>query len=202
MRVATAPARPLFEAMQAALASHDLLRLEEDVTDAEHRHDLVGKKTFDGRWYAHLRAVAGPHGATGVEKLREAAEFAFNTFAHEFGHQVHRFGLSGPQQAEVASMYKAAVASGACLDYYAASNEDEYFAQVYEAFVSPAKRGCLPETGRHTRDELARRDPRMFAFLLHVLDTSHESEEVFMALRRAAAGVPVEDPQPEPSGTR
>jgi len=202
VRVATAPARPLFDAMLAARASHDLLRLDEDVTDAEHRRDLMGKRTFDGRWYAHLRAVAGPHGATGVEKLREAAEFAFNTFAHEFGHQVHRFGLSTAQQEEVTAMYKAALASGACLDYYAASNEDEYFAQVYEAFVSPAKRGCLPETARHTRDELARRDPRMFAFLRRVLDTSFESEEVFMALRRAAAGVPAEDPQPEPSIAR
>ncbi len=202
VRVSTAPARPLFDSMLAARASHDLLRLDEDVTDAEHRRDLVGKKTFDGRWYAHLRAVAGPHGATGVEKLREAAEFAFNTFAHEFGHQVHRFGLSAPQQEEVTAMYRAALASGACLDYYAASNEDEYFAQTYEAFVSPAKRGCLPETARHTRDELSRRDPRMFAFLLRVLDTSHESEEVFMALRRAAAGVPVQDPQPEPSIAR
>ena len=202
VRVATAPARPLFEAMRAARASHDLLRLDEDVTDAEHRRDLLGKRTFDGRWYAHLRAVAGPHGATGAEKLREAAEFAFNTFAHEFGHQVHRFGLSTSQQEEVTAMYREALASGACLDYYAASNEDEYFAQEYEAFVSPAKRGCLPETARHTRDELARRDPRMFAFLRRVLDTSHESEEVFMVLRRAAAGLPVEDPQPEPSTTR
>ncbi len=187
VRVATAPARALFPAIRAAGTGHDVMPLAADVTDAPSRRDLVGRRTFDGRWYEHLRAVAGPNGATGAEKLREAADFGFNTFAHEFGHQVHRMGLSPARQREVDALYASASASGACLDWYAASNADEYFAQGYEAFVSPVKRGCLPETARHTRDELRRRDPSLFAFLSSALDLSYESPVVLADVTSTAA---------------
>lgn len=193
VRVATAPARALFPAILASAAVHDVLPLEADVTDAPSRRDLTGKRTFDGRWYEHLRAVAGAHGATGAEKLREGADFGFNTFAHEFGHQVHRMGFDTTKQREVDALYAAAVKSGACLDWYSASNVDEYFAQGYEAFLSPVKRGCLPETARHTRAELARKDPPLYAFLAATLDLSHESPAVFAQIE-AAAG-------PEPTST-
>ena len=187
VRVATAPARERFAAIRASGVMHDVLLLEDDVTDAPARRDLVGKRTFDGRWYEHLRAVAGTHGATGAEKIREAAEFGFNTFAHEFGHQVHRMGLSAAKQREVDGLYASAVAAGACLDWYSASNADEYFAQGYEAFLSPVKRGCLTETARHTRAELKARDPALFAFLSSMLDTAHESPAVFAAIESAAS---------------
>lgn len=186
VRVATAPARELFPAILAAAVVHDVLPLGADVTDAPSRRDLTGKRTFDGRWYEHLRAVAGTHGATGAEKLREAADFGFNTFAHEFGHQVHRMGLDAAKQRAVDVLYAAAVKSNGCLDWYSASNVDEYFAQGYEAFLSPVKRGCLTETARHTRAELARKDPALFQFLVEALDTSHESPDVFAAITSAA----------------
>ncbi len=187
VRVATAPARALFGAIRASGVVHDVLSLDDDVTDAPSRRELVGKRTFDGRWYEHLRAVAGTHGATGAEKIREAAEFGFNTFAHEFGHQIHRMGLDAAKQKEVDGLYAKAVATNACLDWYSASNADEYFAQGYEAFLSPVKRGCLTETARHTREELRTRDPALFAYLTSILDTSHESPAVFAAIESAAA---------------
>lgn len=206
--VATAPARALFPAIRASGVLHDLMTLDDDVTDAAARRDLVGKRTFDGRWYEQLRAVAGTHGATGAEKLREAAEFGFNTFAHEFGHQVHRMGLDAAKQQEVDRLYAAAVAANACLDWYAASNADEYFAQGYEAFLSPVKRGCLTETARHTRDELRGKDPALFAFLTSMLDVTYESPAVFAAIEAAASREsPIVDtpgkaaePEPEPAG--
>ena len=170
--VATAPARPLWAALVKAGATHDMLPVAADLTDDPLRRDLVGKRAFDGRWYPHLRGVGGLKGATGTEKLDEAAEFAFNTFAHEFGHQVHRMGLPPTRQHEVDELYAAALKANRCLDYYAASNADEYFAQGYEAFVSPAKRGCLTETARHTRAELAEKDGPLYEFLWRVLDTS------------------------------
>lgn len=186
VRLATAPARGYFRAILESGVGHDVLALGADITDAPWRRDLVGKRTFDGRWYEHLRAVAGTRGATGAEKLREAAEFGFNTFAHEFGHQVHRMGLDAAGQKRVDALYAAAVESGACLDWYSASNADEYFAQGYEAFLSPVKRGCLTETARHTRDELRRRDPALYMFLGSILDVSHESSEAFARIAAAA----------------
>lgn len=198
VRVAVAPSRRWVAALRAAGASHEVIPLAGEITDAPSRRGLEGKASFDGRWYAHLRGVGGSDGATGEEKLREAAEFGFNTFAHEWGHQLHRHGLSAEQQARVGELYCAALASNACLDYYAASNEDEYFAQGYEAFVSVLKRGCLPETARHTRRELARRDPALYDFLLGVLDTSHEAPDVEAALLGLARGEPPHV-RPEPS---
>lgn len=198
VRVAVAPSRHRLAAMRAAGASHEVVPLTGDVSDAPTRRGLRGKSTFDGRWYQHLRGVGGADGATGEEKLREAAEFAFNTFAHEWGHQVHRHGLSAAEQARVTSLYRRALAAGACLDYYAASDEDEYFAQGYEAFVSLVKRGCLPETARHTRAELRARDRPLYDFLHGVLDLSHEppdAEADLLALARGEAPAP----RPEPS---
>lgn len=87
--------------------------------------------------------------------------------------------------AEVKALYARACAEDRCLDYYAASNVDEYFAQGYEALVSQAKRGCLKETQRHTRAELAARDPGLFEFLLRNLDLSHETPDVMDAFRAA-----------------
>jgi hypothetical protein len=197
VRVATAPARPLVPVMLAAGASHEAVLLEADLTDADARHDQVGRQTFDGRWYSHLRGIGGTHAATGAEKLREAAEFAFNTFAHELGHQIHRVGLSKEQQQVVSSLYAKAKAANQFLDYYAASNEDEYFAQGYEAFVSPLKRGCLTETARHTRRELEAKDQELFQFLRTILDTSHESDEAIESILEAARGEE-SGPRPEP----
>jgi Flp pilus assembly protein TadD len=200
--VSTAPARPFWPALVAAGVTHDLIPLDADLTDDAGRRDLLGQRTFDGRWYEHLRGVGGAQAATGTEKLREAADFAFNTFAHEFGHQVHRKGLSDAQQKEVDRLYADAVKASRCLDYYAASNADEYFAQGYEAFVSPLKRGCLTETARHTRTELAAKDPPLYEFLWRILDTSHESPETLARLRAAAdrSSTVAPDVQPEPAG--
>lgn len=204
VRIATAPAAPLWGALVAAGVTHDLFPVSADLTDDATRKDLQPQKTSDGRWYAHLRGVGGERAATGTEKLHEAAEFAFNTFAHEFGHQVLRMGLSPERQKEVEALYAAAVKEKRTLDYYSATNADEYFAQGYEAFVSPVKRGCLTETARHTRDELAAKDPPLYRWLLRVLDTSYESPEAFARLKALAnrSGPVRFDPSPEPAAPR
>jgi cytochrome c-type biogenesis protein CcmH/NrfG len=185
--VAVLPARRYWDRLVAAGATHEVFGVAEDLTDAPSRAGLRDRRTFDGRHYQHLRGVGGLAAATGVEKLREAAAFGFHTFAHEFAHQVHDAGFSEEQRAEVERLYARALAEGRCLDWYAASNVYEYFAQGYEAFVSLAKRGCLKDTERHTRDELEARDPALAAFLREHLDLSHETPEALAAFRAACA---------------
>ena len=68
------------------------------------------------------------------------------------------------------SLYKAALAEDRCLDYYAASNEAEYFGQGVEAFVSLAKRPGGETTHGHTRWELERVDPKLYAFIATLVD--------------------------------
>jgi hypothetical protein len=187
VRVAVLPARPWWDSLVAAGATHEVFPVAESLTDAPSRGDLRDQTTFDGRAYEHLRGVGGLSAATGVEKLREASGFGFHTFAHEFAHQVHAWGLPPALRTEVEALYARARGEGRCLDWYAASNVEEYFAQGYEAFVSHAKRGCLKDTERHTRAELASRDPDLHRFLATHLDLGHEGGDALAPLREALA---------------
>lgn len=186
VRVTVAPLRPWWPALVAAGALHDFLPLAESLGDREPRADLRGRVTFDGRHYDHLRGVGGLQAATGVEKLGEAADLTFHTFAHELAHQVLTYALPVELAARVKALYARAVVEGRCLDYYAASNVDEYFAQGYEAFVSHLKRGCLKETQRHVRAELRQRDPALYAFFVEILDLAHETPEALAAFEAGA----------------
>ena len=64
--------------------THEILTISDSLHDAPSRRSLTTMRTFDGRWYAHIRGVGGEAAATGIEKLKAAAQFSFNTFAHEF----------------------------------------------------------------------------------------------------------------------
>jgi cytochrome c-type biogenesis protein CcmH/NrfG len=187
VRVVTAPLRPWWPALIRAGATHDLMSVTENLGDREPREGLRGRLTFDGRCYDHVRGVGGLNAATGVEKLDEGADLAFQTLAHEIAHQVLTYALPAELAARVKVLYALAAAEGRFLDYYAASNVDEYFAQGYEALISHVKRGCLKETQRHTRAELRARDPAFFAFLMETFDLSHETPESMSAFRTALA---------------
>lgn len=189
LRVATAPMRPWWPALVRAGARHDLLADGELLSDRAERAYLAGRLTFDGRRYAHLRGSGGLHAATGAEKLDEACSLGFHTLAHELAHQLLSYGLPPESVGRVKALYARALAEDRCLDAYAASDVDEYFAQGYEAFVSHAKRGCLKETERHVRAELRLRDPALYDFLVEHLDLAHE---VPAAMQRfvAALGAP------------
>lgn len=187
VRVVTAPLKPWWPALIRAGATHDLMTVPENLGDREPREGLRGRLTFDGRCYDHVRGVGGLNAATGVEKLDEGADLAFQTLAHEIAHQVLTYALPNELALRVKVLYAAAAAEGRFLDYYAASNVDEYFAQGYEALVSHVKRGCLKETQRHTRAELRVRDPELFAFLMETFDLAHETPESMSAFRTALA---------------
>jgi len=149
---------------------HDLLVELERTTDAAARRNLRGRRTFDGRVWDDVRGVGGLRAATGIEALDEAAAFGFDTFAHEVAHQVHFFTFSPLERARLRALYKLAISEHRCLDYYAASNEAEYFGQGVEAYVSLAKRPGSETTHGHTRWELKRVDPKLYAFIEGLVD--------------------------------
>jgi hypothetical protein len=150
--------------------SHDLLLELERTTDAESRRNLRGRRTFDGRVWDDVRGVGGIQAATGIEALDDAANFGFDTLAHEVAHQVHLNAFSPLQRARIRALYQRALAAGRCLDYYAASNEAEYFGQGIEAFVSLGKRPGGETTHGHTRFELYAVDRDLHDFILTVVD--------------------------------
>jgi tetratricopeptide (TPR) repeat protein len=149
---------------------HDLLQELERTTDAEARANLRGKRTFDGRVWDDVRGVGGVQAATGIEALDDAVAFGFDTLAHEVAHQVHYYTFTPLQRARIRALYDLAVLEGRCLDYYAASNEAEYFGQGVEAFASFGKRPGGETTHGHTRFELLRTDTDLHRFLESVVD--------------------------------
>jgi len=147
-------------------ARHYLLAYDQRPADLRGFADVVGDKTFDGRYYDSLRGVGGRVAVSGIEYLEQAARGGFNTIAHEFAHQVHIAAMASRDVAAIHQLYEEACREKRTLDHYASANEYEYFAQGYEAFISERKRPSFGITGRHTRNELAMRDPRLYKFLL------------------------------------
>ncbi|MCS7080317.1 MAG: hypothetical protein NZ585_09745 [Chloracidobacterium sp.] len=144
-------------------AKHWILPLDRLLGDIPGCEPLAERATFDGRYYGSLRGVGGVVTVSGVETLRVVEYGGFNTLAHEFAHQIHSCALDTPTLERIERLYEEAVREGRALDYYAASDKFEYFAQGYEAYVSTVKRRPASPTAGHTRDELARRDPKLFA---------------------------------------
>lgn len=152
-------------------AQHDLLLELERTTDAPSRQGLRGKRTFDGRVWDDVRGIGGLHAGTGIEALDEAANFGFDTLVHELTHQVHYYALGIGDRARITRLYEQARDGQRCLDYYAASNEAEYFAQGVEAFAALTKRPGCETTHGHTRFELYRKDPELHDFIAGIVDS-------------------------------
>ena len=109
---------------------------------------------------------------SGIEYLDMAARRGANIIAHEFAHQVHIAALGTDDVRLVRRLYERAVREGRTLDFYAAADEYEYFAQGYEAFVSSIKRPAASVTARHTNRELFGRDPQLYQLFVRLAEGS------------------------------
>jgi tetratricopeptide (TPR) repeat protein len=163
---AIAPLADYLPALVRSRARHYLLAFDETVSDMGDFDDIAEEKTFDGRYYASLRGVGGRVTVSGLEYVEMAASGGFHTIAHEFAHQVHMTALAKADTQTIRRLYEQAKQEGRALDYYAAANEYEYFAQGYEAFISDDKRPSAGVTARHTKRELQSRDPEFYGFLM------------------------------------
>jgi tetratricopeptide (TPR) repeat protein len=162
---AVAPFADYLPALARSRARHYLLAFDETPGDLGDFGDIAEEKTFDGRYYASLRGVGGRVAVSGLEYIEMAASGGFHTIAHEFAHQVHMTALGRADTLMIRRLYEQAKQRGRTLDYYAAANEYEYFAQGYEAFISDDKRPSAGVTARHTRSELEARDPQLYSLL-------------------------------------
>ncbi|MEK7486220.1 MAG: hypothetical protein AABZ60_17995 [Planctomycetota bacterium] len=122
-------------------------------------------RTFDGRLYQDVRGVGGKNAVTSLEDIWYAMEAGFNTFAHEFAHQLMEFGFSSKEQEEIKRLYLQAKEKNLFVDDYADSNPEEYFAQGYEAYISFFKRPWCGRTADNTHHFLKKIDPDLFLFL-------------------------------------
>jgi tetratricopeptide (TPR) repeat protein len=172
---AVAPLAGFLPKLARRKARHYLLAFDQRPSDLRGFADVNGQKTFDGRYYTSLRGIGGRITVSGIEYLNQAALGGFNTIAHEFAHQVHVAALGKNEVKLIRRLYEHALREGRTLDYYAAANEEEYFAQGYEAFISDRKRPSTGVTARHTRGELMTRDPELYNFLLKLMATGTQT---------------------------
>ena len=102
-----------------------------------------------------------------------------NQMAHENGHSIHEMFNKKDMQT-LSRLYKKAKREDRVLDFYAAANQYEYFAQGCDAFASKYKPHKLLVSNdksilglAHTVYELMDRDPDLFKFIKKVLKKYH-----------------------------
>lgn len=125
---------------------------------------LKGRRTHDGRLWDDVKGHGGRNASCGVELARDVKRLRCNILTHEFAHQVHSV-LPRELKDEILRLYLEAKKNRRTLDYYADSNEHEYFAQGVEAYVSEEKLPDQKNTNGHTRKELQQRDPALYIFI-------------------------------------
>jgi tetratricopeptide (TPR) repeat protein len=166
-----APLAQFLPKLVASHARHYLLPFDLRLSDVRADH-ADERKTFDGRYYASVRGAGGRITVSGIEYIDMAARCGANIIAHEFAHQVHSTALGIEDVRLIRKLYEQAVREERTLDFYAAANESEYFAQGYEAFVSIRKRPAASVTARHTNKELSERDPELYRLFVRLSEGS------------------------------
>jgi len=162
----------------SAGARQYMLRLDQSPAERPGFKEWRNRTTFDGRYYASIRGVSGRIALSGIECLDEASQGGFNAIAHEFAHQVQEVAMTPEELKAVRRLYETAKTEGRTLDFYAATNEFEYFAVGCEAFVARFKRPGAGLTARHTREELKARDPGLYMLLTNLSDRSVEAHNL------------------------
>lgn len=122
--------------------------------------------TFDNRRWMDIRGVGGERlAAAGIEYLERGSHLERGVLLHELFHLVHASVLTDAQVRRVRELYLVAMEDGRTLDYYSASNDQEFLAQAVEAYRSPIKAHPLNHKSLNTREDLRRTDPETFAFV-------------------------------------
>lgn len=156
--------------------------LHHDLTEAMSNSFFRTSTTFDNRQWMDIRGSGGNHASAGIEYVERGSHQERVVLLHEYVHQFHGAVLTDQQNRRIRQLYHDAMAANRTLDYYAANNESEFFAQAYEAYLSPVKVHPLNHKAMNTRADLIARDPALFAFL----DTLITENRAFLAGDRNA----------------
>jgi thioredoxin-like negative regulator of GroEL len=139
--------------------------LHQDLTEAMNNAFFRTSTTFDNRQWMDIRGSGGNNASAGIEYVERGSHQERVVLLHEYVHQFHGAVLTDQQSRRIRQLYYDAMAHQRTLDYYAANNESEFFAQSYEAYLSPVKVHPLNHKAMNTRADLFAKDPALFAFL-------------------------------------
>jgi tetratricopeptide (TPR) repeat protein len=164
IRLSVQPLRAYLPLLKEKRVMFHLFPMQQFLWQVPGHARMKGTRTFDGRLWDDVKGDGGSNASSGAEWERDVKYLRFNVLTHEFAHQVHGF-LPKDLKDEIHRLYLAAMKAGKPLDFYAAANEMEYFAQGVEAFVSEDKLADQKITSGHTRKELLQRDPDLYALI-------------------------------------
>lgn len=164
IRLSTEHLSNYMPALKVSSATVYLMGMHELLWQCPHQSQSKGRRTRDLRLLDDMKGISGYHMTCSMEELRDVKYLRANVVAHELAHQVHMV-FSPAQCAELKRLFLNARREDRTLDWYANTNEHEYFAQGYEAFVSEAKLPDQKDAAGHTREELRERDPDLFRFI-------------------------------------
>ncbi|HEY0673175.1 MAG TPA: hypothetical protein VGD27_12935 [Longimicrobiales bacterium] len=139
--------------------------LHHDLTYAMNSPFFRNATTFDNRQWMDIRGSGGNNASAGIEYVERGSHQERVVLLHEYVHQFHGAVLTDQQSRRIRQLYHDAMAADRALDYYAANNESEFFAQAYEAYLTPVKVHPLNHKAMNTRADLIGKDPELFAFL-------------------------------------
>lgn len=159
-----------------------ILPLHHDLSEAMGTPFFRTSTTFDNRQWMDIRGSGGNHASAGIEYVERGSHQERVVLLHEYVHQFHGAVLTDQQSRRIRQLYHDAMAHNRTLDYYAANNESEFFAQAYEAYLTPVKVHPLNHKAMNTRADLIAKDPELFAFL----DTLITENRAFLAGDRNA----------------
>ena len=159
------PLKQYLPVLAASGSTHYIIPLYEKATDYKSGQEFKGQRSFDGRLWDDIRGRGGLNSATGIEDLETSTNFDFNTLSHEFAHQVHGYAFTKEQKAKISELYEKAKKENKFLDYYAGSNDFEYFAQGVEAYNSKQGKLTLKATAKNTIEFLKAKDKDLYNFI-------------------------------------
>jgi predicted Zn-dependent protease len=187
IRMMVAPLSNYMKTLKMAGATFYFLPFHHFLWQAPGLKSVKGTRTFDLRLWDDVKGQGGFHAVSGTEWQRGVKSGRFNVALHEFAHQVHSF-LSGEEKREVKRLFIKAKKEGRTLDYYADMNEFEYLAQGLEAYASLEKLPDQKDTMGHTRAELLKKDPALYAFVEGMNKKKSYRENEILAIVSSAYG--------------
>jgi tetratricopeptide (TPR) repeat protein len=170
------PLKNYLPVLAASGSTHYIIPLYERSTDYKFGVEYKNQRSFDYRLWDDIRGRGGFNSATGIEDLQGSYNLDFNTLTHEFTHQVHGFAMTQLQQEKIKVLFSLAKRDKRFLDYYAGSNEYEYFAQGVEAYNSTQGKQTLKATSKNTRALLYKTDKPLYDFIVEATEINDLKE--------------------------
>ncbi len=165
----TKPLGRFIEALSIAGATVYFMDFHHLMFECPYLADKKGTRAIDYRLYDDIKGQGGYH--MNSNKLQQTEEMfgRFNVAFHEFGHLI-QWLFTNKQNAELKQLFIKAKKGNYTLDWYADSNEREYFAQGIEAYLSQRKLPGQSTAMSNTKQKLYEKDIDLYNFIESLLN--------------------------------